>query len=71
MERRFVARVTILERHADGTARQFSATRIITATTTVGELFLWRDKTVHDPLNGEFASPEIILTPDGSALDGE
>ncbi|MCX7717341.1 MAG: hypothetical protein N2111_02915 [Candidatus Sumerlaeaceae bacterium] len=71
MERKFVARVTILERHADGSARQFSATRIVSTSTTVGELFQWRDKTVHDPLNGEFAAPEIILTPDGAALDND
>lgn len=62
--RRYVARVDILERHADGSARQFTVTRVVDETATVAELSAWRDKSVHDPLNGEFASKEIIITPD-------
>lgn len=61
---RFVARVGILERHPDGSARQFTVTRIVDETTTVKELYTWRNKSVHDPVNGEFASKEVILTPD-------
>lgn len=59
-----VARVVVLERHADGSNRQFTITRICDSKMTIGELFQWRDKKVHDPLNGEFATKEIILTPD-------
>lgn len=59
-----VARVQVLERHADGSSRQFVKTMIVDDSTTVGELFAWRNKKVHDPLNGEFASSEIVLTPD-------
>lgn len=61
---RYVARVLVLERHPDGSARQFSATRVVAGATTVAELFKWRDKNVHDPINGEFASIEVVLTPD-------
>jgi hypothetical protein len=61
---RRIARVNVLERHADGSARQFCVTRTVEDSTPVSELFEWRDKKVHDPLNGEFASKEIILTPD-------
>jgi hypothetical protein len=61
---RYIARVSILERHADGTARQFDKTKVVEATDTVKDLFEWRNKKVHDPLNGEFAASEIILTPD-------
>ena len=61
---RRIARVNVLERHADGSQRQFTVTRIVDDTTTVKELFDWRDKSVHDPLNGESASHEIVLTPD-------
>jgi hypothetical protein len=63
----YIARVLVLERHADGSARQFTVTRTVEDTTPVRELMEWRDKTVHDPLNGEFASKEVVLTPDDRA----
>jgi hypothetical protein len=66
-----IARVNVLERHADGSQRQFVVTRIVDGSTTVKELFDWRDKNVHDPLNGESASREIILTPDDGNDDTE
>ena len=59
-----VARVTVLERHADGSNRQFVITRTVGPATTVKELFDWWEKRVHDPLNGEFATREIVLSPD-------
>jgi len=64
---RYVARISVLERHPDGTARQFYATRIVTPQTTIQELVQWRNSGVHDPLNGEYASREITISPD----DGE
>lgn len=63
-KRQYIARIVVLERHADGSARQFTVTRTIEETTTVRELFEWRERRVHDPVNGEFASREIIITPD-------
>ena len=62
---RRIARVLILERHADGSARQFWRTRVVDDSTTVRELFDWLYRKVNDPLNGEFATREIVLTPDG------
>jgi hypothetical protein len=61
---RYVARVGVLERHADGSARQFTLTMVVDPSMTVKELMEWRDKRVHDPVNGEFASKEVVLTPD-------
>ena len=66
---RYVARISVLERHPDGTSRQFYATRIIAKETTVQELMQWRQTKVHDPLNGEYASREIIITPDDGELE--
>ena len=66
---KYIARVLVLERHADGSARQFTITRTVDDNTTARELFEWRNKKVHDPLNGEFASKEIVLTPDDKDLD--
>lgn len=66
---KYVARISVLERHPDGTARAFEATRIVDATTTIGELMRWRSMKVHDPINGEYASREIILTPDDGSVD--
>jgi hypothetical protein len=60
----YVARITVLERHPDGSSRKFTSTRIIDEKTTVGELYDWRTRKVHDPLNGEFAAQEIVVTPD-------
>jgi hypothetical protein len=68
MAAKYIARVVVLERHADGSSRQFSLTRTVDESTTARELFDWRDKKVHDPLNGEFASKEIVLTPDDKDL---
>jgi hypothetical protein len=68
-KRKYIARVKVLERHADGSARQFTVTRTLDDSTTAQELFEWRDKRVHDPLNGEFASKEIILTPDDQEIE--
>ena len=69
MATNYIARVNVLERHADGSARQFSITRTVDATTTVKELMDWRNNKVHDPLNGEFASKEVVITPDDKELD--
>ena len=69
MPQRYVARITVLERHPDGTSRQYDATRVLSSTATVAELFDWRKMAVHDPLNGEYASPEIKLTLDLSEAD--
>jgi len=65
----YIVRITVLERHADGSSRQFTVTRTVKASTTIGELFEWREKRVHDPVNGEFASREIIITPDDSLAE--
>lgn len=66
---KFIARVHMLERHPDGSTRQFTITRIVDDKTPVGELFQWRSRKVHDPLNGEYASSEIVLTPDHAEED--
>lgn len=63
---RFIARINIFERHPDGSSRSFTVTRTVDETTTVREIFDWRTRRIHDPVNGEYASPEIILTPDSS-----
>ncbi len=60
----YIARISIRESHPDGTARMFDKTRIVDGSMTVKELMEWRNKKVHDPLNGEFASLEIVVTPD-------
>lgn len=65
----YVARLSVLERHPDGTSRQFTVTRIITESTTVKELMQWRDLKVHDPINGEYASREVIITPNDGEID--
>jgi hypothetical protein len=62
--RQYIVRITVLERHVDGSSRQFTVTRSVSSATTVHELFDWREKRVHDPVNGEFASREIVVTPD-------
>lgn len=64
MVKRYIARVSVRESHPDGTARMFEKTWIVDGAVTVKDLMEWRDKRVHDPLNGEFACGEIILTPD-------
>ena len=61
---RYIARVEVLERHADGSMRKFTRTQVVEGAMTVGELFAWRNKKVNDPLNGEFASVEVVLTQD-------
>lgn len=66
---RYVARISVLERHPDGTARSFEATRIVEADTTVADLMKWRTMKVHDPINGEYASREIVITPDDGQFD--
>jgi len=65
----YIARIAVLERHADGSARQFTVTRTVEATTTIRDLAEWRNKKVHDPVNGEFASQEIVLSPDDAASE--
>lgn len=64
-----VARIHVLERHPDGTSRSFEVTRIIDGSMTVDELMKWRDRKVHDPINGEYASREIILSPDDGQVE--
>lgn len=66
---KYIARISVLERHPDGTARQFEVTRIVDETLTVKELMKWRSAKVHDPINGEYASKEIILTPDDAEME--
>ncbi len=66
---RYVARISVLERHPDGTARSFEVTRIVDQETTVADLMKWRKMKVHDPINGEYASREIVLTPDDGEID--
>ncbi|MBX7245709.1 MAG: hypothetical protein K1X53_09420 [Candidatus Sumerlaeaceae bacterium] len=66
---KLIGRVLVLERHADGSSRQFTLTRIFDSTATIAEVMAWRDKKVHDPVNGEFASREVILTPDDADND--
>ena len=60
----FIARIEILERHADGSHRSFTATRSVPGNMTISELFQWRKDKIHDPVNGEFACREIKLTID-------
>jgi hypothetical protein len=64
MSKRFIARISVRENHPDGTGRLFDVTRIVDEQTTVGDLISWRRRKVHAPLDGEFASTEIIITPD-------
>lgn len=66
---KYVARISVLERHPDGTSRSFEVTRIVDATVTVADLMKWRAMKVHDPINGEYASREIILTPNDGDVD--
>ncbi len=66
---KYVARISVLERHPDGTARQFQTTRVVDDSTTVGELMKWRQQKVHDPINGEYASREIIVSPNDEELE--
>lgn len=69
MARRYIARVHVLERHADGTSREFTMTRTVGPTDTIQSLFDWRQKRVHDPINGEYASREISISVDDSTED--
>jgi hypothetical protein len=69
MTQRYIARVSVRESHPDGTGRIFEVTRIIDGSVTVQELMTWRQRKVHAPLDGEFASPEIILSPDDTLND--
>ncbi len=64
---KYVARVSVRESHPDGTARMFEKTAIVDGSMTIRELMDWRSKRVHDPLNGEFAATEVIVTPDDEA----
>ncbi|MGI8907347.1 MAG: hypothetical protein ACR2IE_12745 [Candidatus Sumerlaeaceae bacterium] len=66
---KYVARISVLERHPDGTSRQFLATQVVDDHTTVRDLMQWREMKVHDPINGEYASREIILTPNDADID--
>lgn len=66
---RYVARISVLERHPDGTARSFEVTRVVDKETTVADLMKWRKMKVHDPINGEYASREIVITPDDGEID--
>ena len=61
---KYIARVSVRESHPDGTARMYEKTLIVDGSVTVQQLLDWRNKKVHDPLNGEFAAGEVILTPD-------
>lgn len=60
----YIASISVRESHPDGTARIFQKTRIVDGNLTVHELMQWRNKKVHDPLNGEFAALEVTVTPD-------
>ena len=66
---KYVARISVLERHPDGTSRSFEVTRIVDSTMSIGDLMKWRSAKVHDPINGEYASREIILTPDDGDVE--
>jgi hypothetical protein len=66
---KYVARISVLERHPDGTSRQFVVTRVVDENITIGDLMLWREMKVHDPINGEYASREVILTPNDADID--
>lgn len=63
---RCIARINVFERHPDGSSRSFTVTRSFDESATLQEVFDWRAKRIHDPVNGEYASPEIILNPDDS-----
>lgn len=65
----YIARIEVLERHADGSHRNFTVTRSVSAATTLAELYDWRERNVHDPVNGEFAVREVRLTPDDAYSD--
>jgi hypothetical protein len=67
MTKRFIARISVRESHPDGTGRVFYVTRIVDDSITLRELEIWRNRKVHAPLDGEFASTEIIITPDDSS----
>ena len=62
-----VARRRMVRRYRPDTVPAAAVTRIVDATLTVDDLMKWRKMKVHDPINGEYASREIIITPD----DGE
>jgi hypothetical protein len=64
MTKFYIARISVRESHPDGTGRIFEVTRIVDENTTIRDLDLWRQRKVHLPLDGEFASPEIVITPD-------
>lgn len=66
---KYVARISVLERHPDGTSRGYEVTRIVDETATVKDLMKWRGAKVHDPINGEYASREIVLTPDDGDME--
>jgi hypothetical protein len=66
---KYVARISVLERHPDGTSRSFEVTRIVDGTESVADLMKWRAMKVHDPINGEYASREIIITPNDGDVD--
>lgn len=66
---KYVARISVLERHPDGTSRHFQVTRIVDGSLSVNELMKWRATKVHDPINGEYASREIIITPDDGDVE--
>lgn len=66
---KYVARISVLERHPDGTSRSFEVTRIVDGALTVNELMKWRTGKVHDPINGEYASREIVITPDDGDVE--
>ncbi len=65
----FIARIDVLERHADGANRKFTLTRSVPGNMTIAELFEWRELKIHDPVNGEVASREIKITPDEAFSD--
>lgn len=65
----YIARIQVLERHADGANRNFTITRALSGDMTVRELFEWRKNKVHDPVNGEFAEREILITPDDTTFE--
>ena len=67
--KKYVARISVLERHPDGTSRSFEVTRIVDGNMSVNDLMKWRVAKVHDPINGEYASREIVLTPDDGDVE--
>lgn len=66
---KYVARISVLERHPDGTSRSFEVTRIVDGELTVSDLMKWRTAKVHDPINGEYASREIVITPNDGDVE--